>query len=322
MHFRNMDRRISYRLALSLAALIAASHAVAAQSVISSLDGQRDTARRGAGVVSNLEEDTINDDTYASALSFTDWDGLMREYERFDGGDRALSQSMSHARRNLTTLVNSRGMAFNLPTYVDENGVDLYLLSEEGATIYSAIDFPVYLQDIDAEVLKWMRFYAIHKRAYTKRLFQRYDSWNTVMKEHFRNCGIPEELTELCLIESGCTKSPVSPAGAAGMWQLMPATARQYGLMVNDTVDQRMDPFLSLAVAAKVLTANYARLGDWTLAAAAYNCGAGRVISCARQAGRSEWNALKDMLPIETRNYIPSLLAIHYVWHYRDKLAL
>ena len=317
-----MTYRKPYRLAASITVLLAASVITNAQSVISTLDNYQDTVRRTNGIVSNLGEGTIDDETYASAIAFQDWNSIQQEFDEYSGNDKSLDNSMNHTHQEITTLVNSKGMAFNLPTMVDENGIDLYLLTDEGITIYSAMDAPIYLQDIDQEIVKWVRFYAYHKRDYTKRLFSRYDKWQSKLKEHFRNSNIPEELTELCLIESGCTYTAVSSAGAVGMWQLMPATAQQYGLTVNYQTDQRKDPMLSSYVAAKVLTANYARTGDWTLAAAAYNCGAGRVLSGAKKAGSTEWSDIKGTLPKETRQYIPSLLAIHYVWTYRDKLGL
>ena len=132
---------------------------------------------------------------------------------------------------------------------------------------------------------------------------------------------IQPELSELCLIESGCTYEAESSAGAMGMWQIMPATGRSFGLEVTSFKDDRKDPVLSTQAAAKILLANYHKLGEWTLAAAAYNCGSGR-IRAELKRGNQDWEHMKGSLPKETSQYIPSLLAIHYVWTYREQLNL
>ena len=135
-----------------------------------------------------------------------------------------------------------------LPEIIDENGIDLFLLTKDGITIYMAMDAPSYLQETDDDLVKWIRYYAYQKRNYTARLFKRYEQWEARIKDEFSSRGVPEEIAELCMVESGCTYEAVSPVGAVGMWQIMPETGRAYKLTINQFLDERKNPFLHYAV--------------------------------------------------------------------------
>ena len=89
--------------------------------------------------------------------------------------------------------------------------------------------------------------------------------------------GIPEDFAYLAAIESYLNVNARSPAGAAGMWQLMKGTARDYGLEVNDEVDERYDPVKSTEAACKYLKAAYKKYKHWPTVAASYNAGMGRI---------------------------------------------
>ena len=270
-------------------------------------------------IVTNIEEGAITDSDYAASGIIEDWSTLFKEYQAYDGDKQLDSIDDSNPVFN-KTVKTLKGLTLNLPYIPDENGTDLYMLTTEGIEIYLALDEPAYHQAPDEDIIKWIRYYAFDKKAYTQKLFNRYKRWESRLKDLFRAYGVPEELTELCLIESGCTYNALSHAGAKGMWQIMPETGRQFGLTINDYVDQREDPVLSTQTAIKILTSNYRRVGDWTLAAAAYNCGAGRILGHIKK-GNNSWERMKPYLPKETRQYIPSLIAIHYVWTYKEQLG-
>ncbi len=121
-----------------------------------------------------------------------------------------------------------------------------------------------------------------------------------------RKYGLPEELALLPVIESGFNPFAVSRAGAGGIWQLMPQTARHYGLRVDNVVDERFDLIKSTHAAAKYLKDLYELFGDWSLALAAYNCGEGCVM---RKTGGIDFWKFKEALPKETRNYVPMFFA-------------
>lgn len=274
----------------------------------------------GRGVVTSMENGTLDGSEYATEGIIADWSDILKDYERSNSTEDIESR-MEEKSPEKNIMLQLKGKAFSVPQMIGEEGYDLFFLTTDGINFYLAIDFPCYYQVPDESIIRWIRYFAYSRRERTRKLFRRYTAWEGKIKAYFSSQGIPEELGELCLIESGCTNDPISPAGARGMWQLMPNTARQYGMTVNPYVDERSDPDLSLIVAAKMLRDCYKRTGDWTLAAAAYNCGAGNILKQLR-LGRPEWNDMKQFLPKETMQYIPGLIAVHYVWTYRKELGL
>lgn len=99
------------------------------------------------------------------------------------------------------------------------------------------------------------------------------DRIEKILEEH----DVPKELGWLPLIESSFNTTVRSHAGAAGMWQLMPATGRQHGLKINYLIDERCDPFISTKAAVRHLAGNYKSLKSWPLAITAYNHGLGGI---------------------------------------------
>jgi membrane-bound lytic murein transglycosylase D len=122
---------------------------------------------------------------------------------------------------------------------------------------------------------------------------------------------LPKGLAYLPVIESAYLPTLTSRAGAFGIWQFMPDTAREYGLRVDWWVDERADPERSTAAAAKYLKDLHRMFDDWSLALAAYNCGPGRVRRTLQDAGASTFWELLDngLLPKETRGYVPTFFA-------------
>ncbi len=130
---------------------------------------------------------------------------------------------------------------------------------------------------------------------------------DSILDEH----ELPRALAYLPVIESGYITSNVSRVGAYGMWQFMPATAREYGLRVDWWVDERADPERSTRAAARYLKDLYKRFEDWPLALASYNAGPGRVSRSltANRAGDFWELSRKSALPRETRGYVPTFFA-------------
>ena len=125
-----------------------------------------------------------------------------------------------------------------------------------------------------------------------------------------RGQGLPPQLVSVVAVESGFKPWALSPKGALGLWQLMPETARRYGLVVNEGRDERRDPAKSTNAAAQYLKDLYGQFGNWPLALAAYNAGEVRVQNAIdRFQTRDFWTlSARLALPDETRRYVPAVL--------------
>lgn len=127
----------------------------------------------------------------------------------------------------------------------------------------------------------------------------------------FAEEGVPSEWIWVGLVESGYDPFARSPKNAVGIWQLIPETARRYGLWIGTGRDDRTDPALATRAAARHLRFLYNNFGDWLLALAAYNAGEQRVAGAVQRAGVRDFWELSRMrlLPRETRYYVPAVLA-------------
>lgn len=128
---------------------------------------------------------------------------------------------------------------------------------------------------------------------------------------------LPKELKAMAMIESAFNTKAVSRAKARGMWQFMHYTARLYDLDMTSFVDERYDPYKSCHAAARYLRDSYNIFGDWSLAIASYNCGAGNVLKAIRRSGgKTDFWDIYHYLPRETRGYVPIFFAALYTLKY------
>lgn len=140
--------------------------------------------------------------------------------------------------------------------------------------------------------------------------------WFPVIEPILKAKGIPDDFKYLALIESGYT-NVVSPSGATGFWQFLEATGKEYGLEINDEVDERYSIEKSTLAACNYLLAAYQRFGSWSMAAASYNMGIpGLEKQSVRQQIRSYWDLL---LNDETNRYLFRILAIKEIVNNADK---
>jgi hypothetical protein len=123
--------------------------------------------------------------------------------------------------------------------------------------------------------------------------------------------GVPDDLKYLCVIESNLS-NVVSPAGAAGYWQFLSATATSYGLEVNENVDERYDIEKSTRAACKFLKECYQQFGKWSMAAAAYNMGRNGLAKVAQTQNETEYWHLS--LNEETSRYVFRILAVKEIF--------
>lgn len=142
------------------------------------------------------------------------------------------------------------------------------------------------------------------------------DYYMPIFQEIFDKYDLPEELRAMAVIESALNPLAVSRAGAKGMWQFMYQTAKLYGLHIDSFVDERLDPVKSADAAARYLRDSYSIFGDWNLAIASYNCGAGNVNKAIRRSGSRKFWDLWPFLPRETRGYGPAFVGALYTMKY------
>lgn len=140
-----------------------------------------------------------------------------------------------------------------------------------------------------------------------------------IYEKAFREAGIPQEIEYLSIVESKLDPMAVSRVGAMGPWQFMPATAKLYGLAIDEYVDERRDPIQASYAAAAYLKDAYMEFGDWLLAIASYNCGKSNVERAIQKANALDFWSIRQYLPAETRNYVPAYIAANYVINYANK---
>ena len=136
--------------------------------------------------------------------------------------------------------------------------------------------------------------------------------YSEMISRVFREEGVPQDLMFLAQAESGFQPLALSRMGARGMWQFMPWEGVHSGLQHNWWLDERQDPEKATRAAARFLKDLFNQFGDWYLAMAAYNSGAGTVQHAVQRTGYADFWELyrRNVLPQETRNYVPIILAM------------
>lgn len=148
--------------------------------------------------------------------------------------------------------------------------------------------------------------------------FKRANRWFPVIEPILEKNNIPDDFKYLALIESGF-ENVVSPAGATGFWQFMKPTAIEYGLEINDEIDERYNVEKATEAACKYLHKAYEKFGSWSLVAASYNAGMGRISSqMERQLANNYWDLL---LNNETERYVFRIAAIKVIFEHPENFG-
>lgn len=204
-------------------------------------------------------------------------------------------------------------MAKEIGEFLEKSGILL------GVPAGVAGDLPVVL---NAPVRTYLHAFANSKNFQAS--LSRSGRYLPMMRRIFKEHGLPQDLVWVALVESGFNPWAMSPMEAVGIWQFIEGTARRYGLKVNGQVDERRDPEKSTRAAARYLQDLYKQFGCWYLAAAGYNAGEKRVEGVvARHDTRDFWTmARKKLLPQETCNYVPQLVAAALIARDPEKYGL
>ena len=183
---------------------------------------------------------------------------------------------------------------------------------EEVEEVAPTVELPM---EVNARVEKWMRRFMTDQKRTFEIFLGREGIYADMIRGKLRDRGMPEDLLYLAMIESGFSARATSRVSAAGVWQFMSPTAREYGLRVDRYVDERRDPVKATDAALDYLEYLHGKYDSWYLAAAAYNAGPGRVDRILKRHAQGRkgdeaiyWEII-DHLPRETRDYVPKLLA-------------
>ncbi len=200
-----------------------------------------------------------------------------------------------------------------------EDGTNItYAPTDESELQLRVMNLDGPIQGYWGEDVKKLIQHRLKQREFTQQLLGKTVLYGSLIEKALIENNLPVELQNLCIVESALNPRIVSHAGAAGLWQLMPETAKEMGLKVTSNIDERFDPYKSTQAATKYLKMMYDQFHDWGLALAAYNAGPYKISSVLKQAGASGtdyWSIRKYLKP-ETQNYVPAFLAMAYVMQY------
>src|ERR1700756_1341604 len=188
--------------------------------------------------------------------------------------------------------------------------VDQNLKAKAEAEIKSTrSDLPLMMTD---PVASYINYFSSRGRGVLEGALIRAGRYQDMMQRILRQEGVPQDLIYLAQAESGFHPLALSRKGARGMWQLMASRAQGYGLQKNWWEDDRQDPEKATRAAARHLHDLYREFGDWYLAMAAYNSGPITVQNAVKRTGYADFWELyrRNVLPRETRNYVPIILAV------------
>lgn len=180
----------------------------------------------------------------------------------------------------------------------------------------SNIQSDIVKPKFDPAVRSYIRTYTVKNRDRTEAMLGRTVMYFPLFEKILIEGGLPTDLKYLSVVESALNAQAVSRSGAVGLWQFMTPTGKECGLSINRTVDERKDPEKATRAAVKYLAKQYKRYGNWELALAAYNGGAGRVNRAIKRGRSKNFWKIRRHLPRETRNYVPAFIAATYINHY------
>jgi hypothetical protein len=167
--------------------------------------------------------------------------------------------------------------------------------------------------DVNPAISHWVNYYTATRvgRSTMQQGLNRCAEYLDASRAEFKERGLPEDLVWLAQVESVWKQGAYSRVAAGGIWQFMPSTAVDYGLAVGSHDDERFDPAKETRAAATYLRDLYTLFGNWELAMAAYNCGEPRLMDGIVRCGEPDFWELYDrgLLPKETRDYVPKILA-------------
>ncbi len=247
----------------------------------------------------------VEDEYVDGNRTFSILDGVAPETYSQEVTDSLLNIWYLHRQANNTPVAN-----YNMDSVRFTSNVPDKVFLERLAKINSYVTLPY-----NETVRNYIILYAEKMPAKMSKMLALASYYFPIFEETLSKYGMPEELKYMAVIESALNPVAVSRAGAKGMWQFMYTTAKNYGLVINSYVDERLDPFKAADAAARYMYDSYRIFGDWNLAISSYNCGAGNVNKAVRRSGGAKdfWSVY-EYLPRETRGYVPAFVGAMYAF--------
>lgn len=286
-----------------------------------------------SGLKSQTEIDTLDD--VASRIESTQLINESTEISQLDTTERSSTYSLN---TNGVLLLKDSPIVSELDSLTfNKFYQDYYFLMDttEDKVMYNPNEIPTFPDSIyeqrlanlnlhtpieltyNKEVKTFIELYAVKKRKLTAKMLGLAELYFPMFEEALDKYNMPLEIKYLAIVESALNPAAGSRAGAKGLWQFMYGTGKVYDLKVSSLVDDRYDPYKSTIAACEHLTDLYDIYGDWSLALAAYNSGAGNVNRAIRRTnGTKNYWAVWPFLPRETRGYVPAFIAVNYVMNY------
>jgi membrane-bound lytic murein transglycosylase D len=174
---------------------------------------------------------------------------------------------------------------------------------------------------LNSQAAKFVKEYVKKNAFYLSKIKARSKESFTIMDSVFSSYNLPVQLKYLAVVESELKSKALSPVGAAGMWQLMPTTAKMLGLKVTKKYDERRLSYKSTKAAAKYLNSLYSQFGDWLLVIAAYNSGPGPVYTAIKKSGSRNFWRLQHYLPAETKMHVKRFIGTHYYFEGKGSIT-
>lgn len=208
--------------------------------------------------------------------------------------------------------ISQQSLVFEFAKRVSLNYQKVEQVSSDREPLPDGSDVPL---ERNAAVDGYIEFFSNTERgrSFIDKSLYRSGKFFPLMRKILKYNNAPEELIYLSVQESGLNPTIVSRAGAMGLWQFMPATGISYGLSSDGYREDRRDFEKSTDAASHLLKDLYKTYDDWYLAFAAYNAGPGRVNKAIKKSGSRDFWTLRQYLPGETKNYVPSILALSFV---------
>lgn len=187
---------------------------------------------------------------------------------------------------------------------------------------YRELFRPRTVSRLDDKVTTYLDFYrsSPEGRAIARAFARKVGRYEELILTELTRAGLPRELIWQSMVESGHNPGIRSSAGAAGLWQFMPETARIYGLTVDRWVDERLDPARATEAATKLLSDLHRRFGNWELALSAYNMGDAGLARSIQKYNTNDFWLLSEHeggIPWETSLYVPKIFALMMVMENR-----